>query len=225
MSSALDWAERELGYHFSDPALLDEALAHRSTSRHNNNERLEFLGDALLGLVVSEALFKTAAEVDEGGLSRLRASLVRGSTLAEVAREIGLDAHLSLGQGEQRSGGAKRSSLLADALEAVLGAVFLDGGFEPAAKAALRLLGPRLLDLPDADSLKDPKTQLQEWLQGQSLALPTYGVEAVTGPDHAQSFQVVCAASGKSTTGSGRSRRAAEQAAAQAMLRLLNHGD
>lgn len=224
MSSAQDWAERQLGYRFSNPALLDEALSHRSASKKINNERLEFLGDALLGLVVADALFKTVANVDEGALSRLRASLVRGTTLAEIAREIGLDTHLNLGHGELRSGGAKRSSLLADALEAVLGAVFLDGGFDPAAQTALKLLGPRLVNLPDAESLKDPKTRLQEWLQGRGLALPDYEVAGVTGPDHAQKFAVSCMACGQSTTGSGRSRRAAEQAAAEAMLGLLTEG-
>lgn len=225
MTPAQQWAASQFGYQFSDPALLDEALSHRSASKQSNNERLEFLGDALLGLVVAEALFKTAVRVDEGGLSRLRASLVRGTTLAEIASEIGLDKHLSLGPGEQRSGGAKRASVLADALEAVLGAVFVDGGFEPAARAALRLLGSRLIDLPDADSLKDPKTRLQEWLQGRALGLPIYEVGAVTGPDHQQEFEVICTAADHSSSGVGRSRRAAEQAAARAMLQALTHGE
>lgn len=219
------WAERELKYQFSDTSLLERALTHRSASRHNN-ERLEFLGDAVLNLIVARRLYEQQPEASEGDLSRARAALVKKSTLAEVGRSIGVDGQLVLGSGELRSGGAARSSTLADAVEAVVGAVLLDGGFDEASALVGRLLDEPLRALPDAETLKDPKTKLQEWLQGRGRPLPAYHVESVSGSDHQQVFGVVCSvADGKErTSGRGSSRRAAEQDAAAQMLSQLHDG-
>ena len=160
-----------LGHAFADPARLEEALSHRSTGRRNY-ERLEFLGDGLLNFVVAAELYRRRPDDEEGSLSRLRASLVRESSLAAVARELALGEHLRLGGGELASGGFERDSILADAIESIVGAVFLDAGFEAARELVLRLLGPRLEDLPSGEALKDPKTRLQEHLQGRSLERP-----------------------------------------------------
>jgi ribonuclease-3 len=216
------WAKQYLDYTFSDPALLERALTHRSASKHNN-ERLEFLGDALLSFVVAEALYRLRPEAAEGDLSRARASLVNKSTLAEVGREIGIDAHIILGAGELRTGGAQREAALADTVEAVIGAVVLDGGAAAAESLIQLLLADRIADLPDSAELKDAKTKLQEWLQGRGYALPQYSVESVEGRDHDQVFSVVCEVDEKDarTTGKGSSRRRAEQDAAAAMLAIL----
>lgn len=214
---------RALGYEFGDGELLTAALTHRSAGGRNN-ERLEFLGDAVLGLVIAEALFRRRDKAREGELSRLRASLVRRQTLAEIARELSLGDYLVLGPGEQRTGGFQRSSILADALEAVFGAIYLDDGFAAVRDCILRLYASRLARLPADAVLKDPKTRLQEYLQGRGLALPVYALAGTQGEAHAQSFTVTCAlADGEEleTTGVGTSRQKAEQAAAAAMLESL----
>lgn len=222
MTEAVRWCARELGYRFRDPDRLQRALTHRSAgSRHN--ERLEFLGDAVLGFVIAEALHRSLPDADEGHLSRLRAALVRRETLAELARTVGLGERLRLGGGELKSGGFRRASILADTLEALIGAAYLDGGL-PAARTVLeRLYAERLRDLPSADALKDAKTRLQELLQGRGLSLPVYRVESVTGEEHRRRFTVVCeiADADRASVGSGTSRRRAEQAAAEHMLATL----
>lgn len=223
MTPRVRWAGSHLQYEFSDVGLLEQALTHRSASKINN-ERLEFLGDALLSLTVANELYLQRPDDAEGDLSRARAALVNKSTLAEIGRELGIDEHLILGRGERRSGGSHRSAGLADAVEALIGAVFLDGGYEPARLLIVRLLATRLQALPGAESLKDPKTKLQEWLQARGLPLPTYTVDSVTGREHQKAFEVHChlAEGGKQTTGSGTSRRRAEQSAARMMLEELS---
>jgi ribonuclease-3 len=216
------WAERKLQYEFSDTSLLERALTHRSASRYNN-ERLEFLGDAVLNLTVAQRLFEQRPDASEGDLSRARAALVKKATLADVGRGIGVDAQLVLGTGELRSGGAARSSALADAVEALIGAVLLDGGFDAASGLVSRLLDEQITTLPDSEALKDPKTKLQEWLQGRGRSLPAYTVESVSGSDHERAFSVICDVDdgGRRARGTGTSRRAAEQDAAARMLAEL----
>lgn len=213
------WVERELGYRFSDDALLARALTHRSAGGQHN-ERLEYLGDAALSLVIAEALYERLPSAPEGHLSRLRASLVRRSALAEIARTLGFSRRLRLGPGELKSGGFRRESILADAFEAMLGAIYLDGGMDALRPAVLRLYGERLETLPAHEALKDPKTLLQEYLQARGLPLPSYRVEAVEGEDHCQHFTVACQVEGVAgdAIGAGGSRRAAEQAAAALMM-------
>jgi ribonuclease III len=218
----LSWAERSLGHVFAQPALCHAALTHRSAGA-DHNERLEFLGDAILNCSVARLLYDAHPEADEGALSRLRATLVSGETLAQIAGELGLGEHLRLGLGELKTGGFRRASILADALEALLGAVFLDSGFDAGAAAVARIIGPRLSDLPAADKLKDPKTRLQEALQAHGLALPVYTLTAVAGDPHLQTFTVTCQVPvlGMSAVGEGASRRRAEQLAAAKLLELL----
>jgi ribonuclease-3 len=220
------WAENALGYRFADPALLELALTHRSASR-NNNERLEFLGDALLSFSIAALLYERQGDASEGDLSRARAALVNRRTLADIGRGIGIDAALKLGAGELSSGGAQRESALADAVEAVIGAVVQDGGPIEADRLIRRLFAEPLRSLPAAEALKDAKTRLQEWLQGRGLGLPVYAVDGVSGKDHNQTFAVSCtvAALNQVARGRGPSRRRAEQAAAEAMLIELNGGD
>lgn len=207
-----------LGYRFADAALLAQALTHKSFARHHN-ERLEFLGDAVLGYVVANRLFEHLPDVHEDTLSLLRASLVRKETLAEVAAELKLGSYLRLGVGERRSGGHHRASILADALEAIIGAVHLDGGIEPARGLILRLLEPRMRRL-DPDALKDAKTRLQELLQGANYDLPEYAIEGTSGSAHAKMFRVSCRVDALrlQVAADGRSRRAAEKRAAELML-------
>lgn len=211
-----------LGHEFATPALLRQALTHRSHSTPHN-ERLEFLGDALLNCVVAILLYERFPQLTEGDLSRLRASLVRQETLAEIAHEIHLGDFLRLGEGELKSGGFRRPSILADALEAVLAALYLDAGFEKVLETVRRLFAQRLSGLDPKRAGKDAKTALQEWLQGRRLPLPTYTLRATHGAAHAQEFEVVCAipALGIETAGRGASRRGAEQAAAQAALERI----
>lgn len=222
MTTCEDWSIDRLGYQFSDSDLLKQALTHRSASKHHN-ERLEFLGDAVLGLSIARALFDQKPEVREGGLSRFRAGLVRRESLADLAREIDLGAHLELGGGERRSGGNQRTSVLADALEAVIGAILLDGGFSVANDAVLRIFSSRLANLPHELELVDPKTRLQEYLQSRQLPPPDYSLAHVSGADHARTFDVQCRipALDVEAEGIGTSRRRAEQAAASAALELL----
>jgi len=225
VSVAAEWAAGALGYRFQDEGLLELALTHRSASG-GNNERLEFLGDAVLGLVIAEALYAAHPRADEGALSRLRARIVRRETLEEVARELALGEVLRLGSGELRSGGHRRGSILANSLEAVLGAVFQDAGWAGTRDLILRLFAPRLAALDVALDLRDPKTRLQELLQGQGEPLPAYTVETITGSGHARHFAVVCRLESPAleVRGEGGSRRAAEQQAAEEALRRLAGG-
>lgn len=225
MSALARWAESRLQYSFSDPDLLQQALTHRSASK-SNYERLEFLGDSFLNFVVAAILYRECTNYDEGDLSRARASLVNRDSLAEIGREMNLEQQIVLGEGERRTGGAQRSSVLADAVEAVIGAVLLDGGHAAAQSVVESLYAGRVAQLPTPDELKDAKTRLQEWLQGRGRGLPLYSVESTSGKDHERIFSVRCelADSDHKSTGEGRSRRSAEQSAATAMLRELTNG-
>lgn len=216
---------RALGRGFSDETLLDLALTHRSVGGRNN-ERLEFLGDALINACVADALYRRHGELEEGDLSRLRASLVNQEALADVARELDLGSYLSLGPGELKSGGHRRASILADALEALIGAVFLDAGFEAAHAVVLKLLEQRLAAPLSTEALKDSKTRLQEVLQARDLPLPVYAVESVRGEPHKQTFRVSCSVLPLDirTEGEGGSRRNAEQEAARHALERIEHG-
>ena len=226
MSSALDGLSRALGYRFGDPQLLQAAVTHRSAGSQNN-ERLEFLGDAVLGYIVAEWLFEQFPKATEGQLSRLRASLVKRATLAEIARQLNLGDYLLLGSGELKSGGFRRDSILADAMEAILGAIVLDSGngLEQCCACIHRLLASKVGELSPGEELKDPKTRLQELLQSRKLDLPAYDVVEVTGKAHHQRFAVECRvdAMQQCVRGEGSSRRRAEQAAAEAMLDRLGN--
>jgi ribonuclease-3 len=215
--------EESLGHHFRRGALLEQALTHRSYGAPNN-ERLEFLGDGVLGCVVAEALFARFPLLSEGELSRMRASLVRKEALAVAAAGLGLAQYLRMGQGESASGGAHRPSILADTLEALYGAIFLDGGYASARSAILATLGAALESTDEHTTAKDPKTQLQEVLQARRHGLPRYRVVATHGAAHEQVFEVECSIDGLDllARGSGASRRAAEQQAAQALLTRLD---
>ena len=222
MSDSFKQLVTALDYSFSDAKLLLQALTHRSAGS-NNNERLEFLGDALLNAVISMELFEEHPRLDEGALTRLRASLVNQDTLAAVARELELGGYLALGPGELKSGGQRRDSILADALEALLGAIYIDGGFESARTVVLRLFNARLETPALPEMLKDCKTQLQEILQARNLPLPLYSLESVSGQAHQQVFQVSCQVKALDihAQGAAGSRRAAEQKAARRVLELL----
>ena len=226
MENRLDALQRRLGYRFSDPQLLSRALTHRSFGA-DHNERLEFLGDAVLSLAVSSLLFERFAGSDEGDLTRVRAHLVREDSLHRVAVLLGLPEVLNLGEGEARGGGAQRASILADALEAVLGATFLDGGFDAASELVKGLFGEVIQTTDVASWSKDAKTELQEWLQARRLPVPTYRISATRGQAHAQTFEVECVVPALSLTesGEGRSRRVAEQEAARRMLEALKASD
>lgn len=219
MDPAGRWLHERLGCTFADAGLLLRALTHRSYGP-DNNERLEYLGDAVLSFVVAEMLFRNFPAASEGELSRYRASLVSGEALAALAAEIGLGDQLRLGDGELKSGGQRRATILADGLEAVFGAIYLDRGLATARAVAARLFDQPLAALPEAAELKDPKTRLQEWLQGRGHALPAYTVLEVSGEPHDQRFRVRCdvadLAIGAEADGS--SRRRAEQEAAQRLL-------
>jgi ribonuclease III len=211
-----------LGVVFEDDTLLEQALTHRSHGQPNN-ERLEFLGDAALGMITAERLFQRFPDASEGQLSRLRAQLVRRETLAAIARDISLGDYLIMGSGELRAGGQSRDSTLSDALEAVLGAVYLEQGFRACEKVFERLFGSRLDKLDLSRSIKDPKTRLQEYLQSRNLELPEYEVTNTTGKQHQQMFHVDCTLPdlGISASGEGRSRRKAEQDAASRALEAI----
>jgi ribonuclease-3 len=226
LQSASEWAAQRLGHRFGDDGLLEAALTHRSASR-TNYERLEFLGDSVLNFVVALLAFRAFPDAQEGDLSRYRAALVSAPTLAAVAGGLGLGDQLRLGSGELKSGGFRRDSILADSLEAVIGAVYLDGGFDAARAVVESLLGPMLRDLPAAETLKDPKTRLQEELQSRGLALPRYALEEVGGEPHEQWFVASCEATALDlrATGRGSSRRRAEQEAAQKVLDAIERGE
>ena len=210
---------RIAGYLFRDPALLAQALTHRSAGAPHN-ERLEFLGDALVGLVAAEALYLRWPKADEGAMTRARAELVRESSLARLARDHGLGERITLGPGEMKSGGHRRDSILSDALEAVVGAIYLDAGFEACRAAVLPWFEPLIDALPAGGIGKDPKTRLQEWLQARQRPLPAYELLSESGEEHARTFHVRCqlADPALEAAGSGSSRRAAEQEAAAALL-------
>ena len=215
-----------LGYAFRDVNLLQRAMTHRSFGA-DHNERLEFLGDSVLNLVVAHLLFDRLANMPEGDLSRVRANLVKQETLHQLALHLELPGRMRLGEGELKSGGTRRASILADALEALIGAVYLDGGFD-AAQALVQRLFAKVEIRPDMQAAeKDPKTQLQEWLQGRKLPLPRYTVIGTSGAAHRQTFEVACEVADlkKHERGTGASRRAAEQAAAAALLAILTQAD
>ena len=211
-----------VGWQFSDPSLLRQAVTHRSASGPNN-ERLEFLGDAILNFVIAAEIFERRPDLREGELSRLRAALVNKNALAEIAREIELGEQILLGSGELKTGGRRRDSILADSLEAVIGAVYLDGGYVGGRELILRLYAAHLRALPDMQAHKDPKTRLQEYLQARGLELPSYAVENISGQAHDQTFRVVCASEILAQSGEGvaGNRRQAEQAAAADLLSKL----
>ena len=213
---------QKLEYQFNNQQLLQVALSHRSTGS-NNNERLEFLGDAILSFVIAEVLYQQFPMADEGILSRLRASLVKGETLAKLAREIDLGDYLLLGAGEMKSGGFRRDSILAGAMEAIIGAVYLDGGEEKSRKLILNIFHDELKSISPDTVVKDPKTRLQEYLQSRKIALPAYTIESVEGSDHDQVFIVNCfiESLGEHLVGKGSNRRKAEQDAAARALSLL----
>lgn len=214
---------RALQYQFRDPNILQIALTHRSVGA-DNNERLEFLGDAILSFVITNQLYARFPHDDEGTLSRYRARLVKGETLATVARGLHLGEYLRLGPGELKSGGFDRDSILANAIEAIIGAVFLDGGLEHASALVLNMLQQPLENVAALGGVKDPKTLLQEILQARHAPLPDYTVAKISGEPHAQSFTVTCSVEGLSrpVIGEGASRRKAEQDAAQKALKLLS---
>ena len=214
---------KQLGYEFKEQRLLRRALTHRSYSAEHN-ERLEFLGDSVLGCVVAKYLHDSFPQLSEGELSRLRSNLVREQTLVTLAQQLDLGSHLRLGEGELKSGGFRRHSILADGLEALFGAVFIDRGFEAAQKVVLNICMPYLEKVDVQNLGKDAKTLLQEHLQSKHLSLPCYSVIATHGEAHAQSFQVECVISSLKITarGEGSSRRNAEQQAAQAACHELS---
>ena len=226
MNRDLQALQKRLGYNFANANLLERALTHRSFSS-DHYERLEFLGDSVLNLAVSGLLFEKLGQLPEGDLSRVRANLVKQDTLFQIASQLNLSAVLRLGDGEKRSGGQKRPSILADALEAVIGAVYLDTDFEAANALVRRLYAGVELSAQMSAMGKDPKTELQEWLQARKMKLPAYRVVATLGESHKQTFDVECSVAeiDRSERGIGASRRAGEQAAAAAMLQHLKAGD
>ncbi|MCG6937210.1 MAG: ribonuclease III [Gammaproteobacteria bacterium] len=224
-SNALEFFLKKLGYSFNNIELLNEALTHRSYAA-TNNERLEFLGDGILNFVIAHELYKLYPDVQEGDLSRLRANLVNRESLATIANQLNLGEVIKLGSGELKSGGFRRPSILADAVESVLGAVYCDGGFDACRELIVRLYADRLASPPDLQSLKDPKTQLQELLQARRFELPDYEVVDVTGHAHAQIFHVTCSIEKMNikVTGEGKSRRKAEQKAAEKAIVEVESG-
>lgn len=222
MDPRLSTLQERLGYRFRQPSLLARALTHRSFGAEHN-ERLEFLGDSVLNLAVSKLLFDRFGGSDEGDLTRVRAHLVREDSLYKAALQLRLNEVLRLSEGEARGGGAQRPSILADALEAVIGAIYQDGGFDAAAQLIQQLFGEVILSSGMDNWRKDAKTELQEWLQGRRLPVPSYRIVATRGQAHAQTFEVECAVPALeiAACGEGRSRRAAEQEAARAVLERL----
>lgn len=213
---------KTLGYQFKTPAYLQQALTHRSAGALNN-ERLEFLGDSILSFVIANALYQKFSFYDEGQLSRLRASLVKGDMLAIIASEIKLSDYLCLGQGELRSGGYRRASILSDALEAIFAAVWLDGGFNACQTLILKLYETRLNADNLIENIKDPKTELQEYLQSKKIQLPEYSLSDVSGKEHQQLFHATCKVNELNlmAKGKGGNRRYAEQDAAKKLLELI----
>ena len=223
MVSPSDKLFRTLNYSFNDLSLAELALTHRSISSVNN-ERLEFLGDAILGAVIAEILFQRYPKASEGDLTRLRAALVKGTTLAELGQQFNLGDYIRLGSGELKSGGFRRESILACAIEALIGAVYLDAGFEASRDFILVLYQDRLDKVSPESVQKDPKTRLQEFLQARKQPLPEYKLEKLEGEPHAQTFYVKCRLPGleQEVSGQGGSRRKAEQLAAEEALSILS---
>lgn len=221
MNTDLEQLCRKLGYHFHDISLLKRALTHRSAGK-NNNERLEFLGDSVLGFVITEALYDKYALDDEGKLSRYRSLLVKGETLAQIARQFSIGDYLYLGGGELKSGGFRRASILADAVEAIIGAIVLDSNIDQAKGCILDWYDERISNVDQA-ILKDPKTRLQEYLQSKKHALPIYEITSIEGKEHNQLFHVQCQIKelGIIVNAKGSSRRSAEQQAAEHVLEQL----
>ncbi|MCU7939271.1 MAG: ribonuclease III [gamma proteobacterium symbiont of Bathyaustriella thionipta] len=221
MNTNLNSLCNKLGYTFHNLSLLEIALSHRSIGK-NNNERMEFLGDSVIGYVMAEELYIRFGDENEGNLSRYRSLLVKGDTLASIARQFGVGQYLKLGGGELKSGGFRRASILADAMEAIIGAITLDSGIEQARICILSWYKDRLDNIKSLD-LKDPKTRLQEYLQAQKLDLPQYNVISINGKEHAQIFQVDCHVKelNLSITSEGNSRRATEQKSAELMLEKI----
>ena len=213
---------KHIDYPFNNPALLTQALTHRSFSG-NNNERLEFLGDSVLNFIIAHQLYNRFSKLPEGDLSRLRAALVKESTLSEIASSLNVGESLKMGEGELKSAGYKRPSILADALEAIIGAVYLDGGFAAAEGLVLKLYELKLANIDPKIIDKDAKSQLQEYLQGKKIELPDYNVASIEGEAHAQTFKIECVIQKLhiSTVGEGTSRRIAEQQAAQFALETI----
>lgn len=226
MDKTAAWLKRSLDYEFQNIRLLTQALTHRSAPG-TNNERLEYLGDAVLDFVVSEAVYLQRPDATEGVLSRLRSSLVKDTTLAKLSKALGIGDHLILGPGERKSGGHRRVSILADAMEAIFGAVYLDSGLDEARRVIHNAYGDRLVDIPATAGRRDPKTRLQELVQSRKIALPDYRVEKVDGQAHRQTFNVRCTIEelDAATSGHGTSRRDAEQDAAKLMLAKLEGAD
>lgn len=227
MKTAHRFSTTQLKYEFSDASLLEAALTHRSAGSRNN-ERLEFLGDGALNFVIASEIYQLRPEYNEGQLSRLRATLVRGTTLADIGRDIGVGDYLKLGTGELKSGGFKRSSILADAIEALIGAVYIDGGYDAAATVIKHLYASRLANLPPDEPQKDAKSRLQEYLQHRKIPIPDYQLVGTSGEAHCREFLVLCRVESLELDGeaSGTSRRRAEQAAAEKVLtQLLEKAD
>lgn len=219
---ALARLSKRIGYQFSDKALLLQALTHRS-AKGNHNERLEFLGDSILGFTIAQKLYEQFPKVNEGDLTRMRSSLVKGVTLAEVARSFELGDYLILGPGELKSGGHRRESILEDAVEAIIGAVYVDSDIETCRSLILSWFETRLAEIQPGQAQKDPKTRLQEYLQGRKIDLPLYEVIDTSGQSHNQEFTVRCTTEvlNKDVVTKGSSRRKAEQSAAKQVLTLL----
>ncbi|ANS86405.1 ribonuclease III [Vibrio scophthalmi] len=225
MNSPIAILEKKLGYTFNDAEFINLALTHRSANG-KHNERLEFLGDSILSFVIADELYHRFPKVNEGDMSRMRATLVRGNTLAELGREFVLGDYLKLGPGELKSGGFRRDSILADAVEAIIGAIYLDSDIEVVRGIVLSWYQTRLDEIKPGASQKDPKTRLQEFLQGRRKPLPVYTVTNIKGEAHNQEFTVSCevAGTGSPVIGKGTSRRKAEQAAAETALEQLTNG-
>jgi len=219
---AIQRLSKKLGYDFDNPTLLIQALTHRS-AKGAHNERLEFLGDSILGFIIAEQLFQQFPKENEGDLTRMRSSLVKGVTLAEIARNFDLGQHLILGPGELKSGGHRRESILEDAVEAIIGAIYLDSNIHTCKTLVLSWFEKRLKAIKPGQAQKDPKTRLQEYLQGRKIPLPIYEVIETTGQSHNQEFTVRCTTSeiDKEVITKGTSRRKAEQAAAEKVLEII----
>ena len=211
---------KRLDYNFKNIKLLQQALTHRSVNAHNN-ERLEFLGDSILNMVVAEILFNRFTQSSEGDLSKIRASLVKGDMLAEIANELQIYDHIHLGNGENKSGGFRRSSTLADALEAIFAAIYLDSNLAECVRVIHHVYGTRFNKIDLTKPLKDPKTELQEYLQSKKYCLPRYTLQKMTGEQHAQIFYVMCEVMDLSEIGSGETRKKAEQMAAEKILKKI----
>lgn len=221
---ALTRLSKRIGYEFKQQSLLLQALTHRS-AKGEHNERLEFLGDSILGFVIAEQLFQQFPKVSEGDLTRMRSSLVRGVTLAEMARDFKLGEHLILGPGEKKSGGHRRDSILEDAVEAIIGAIYLDSDIEICKTLVLKWFSPRLSEIKPGITQKDPKTRLQEYLQARKIPLPNYEVIDIKGQSHNQEFTVKCSTdiTAEDIVTKGTSRRKAEQAAAEKVLEIITN--